>query len=135
MFGLSSHYGITLYSPHPLINVFILLGTIAATVILAWHAHVHMNIILIPPLIYLYACGGLPDKILNSWLLAPFASAMIGVFLISVFVLADILDPINDVGVFFIAFSTFVVNLCLLFWCRKKSCSVEKHTGHATALF
>ncbi len=43
-------------------------GTLAATLAVTWHSHNHMAMVLIPPMLYLYAKKTLPDKLFNWWI-------------------------------------------------------------------
>lgn len=125
------HYPLFESSPQ---HAFVLLGTMAATVILAWHAHVHMEMILIPSLIYLYSNGNLPDKLLNSWLFIPVASALLGLLLVSALISAGVIEQFTQVGVFFVALSTFGVNLYILLWSRKKAFFLDPKVEHVPTL-
>jgi hypothetical protein len=42
-------------------------GTLAATLAVTWHSHNHMAMVLIPPLLYLYAKKILPGRLFNGW--------------------------------------------------------------------
>ena len=44
------------------------LGLLAATCVTTWHAHVHMGIVLLPPLLFLLFNGTLPSKLFYFWL-------------------------------------------------------------------
>jgi hypothetical protein len=43
-------------------------GTLAATMAATWHSHIHMAMILIPPVLYLYARQAFPCKLFNWWM-------------------------------------------------------------------
>lgn len=49
----------------------VVLGTYAATVAVAWPSYGHNAAPMIAPLLYLWAKGWLPERIVNLWLLAP----------------------------------------------------------------
>ncbi len=49
----------------------LLLGTFAGTFTVAWHAHNHMEMVLIPLILFLYARKMLPWKMMYLWLFAP----------------------------------------------------------------
>jgi len=48
-----------------------LTGVLAACSSLAWHSHIHMAVVLLPPLLYLYQAGLLPQKLLDYWVFVP----------------------------------------------------------------
>mgnify|MGYP000502579089 CR=1 FL=1 len=62
---------------HPSFAVAVL-GTLAATAAISWHTHVHMLVMLIPPLAYLYARGELPERMLSVWTFALPLAAFVG---------------------------------------------------------
>jgi len=82
----------------------LLLGTFAGTLSVTWHAHNHMEIMLIPLILYLYARKMLPWKIIYLWFLAP------PVYLAIMF----LVSPQNAYGLFGIG--SLAVNLILLVW-------------------
>jgi hypothetical protein len=67
-------------------------GSIAATILLAWHSHAHMAVILIPMLCYLCARGLLPSRIINYWCFLPFLTLLAGSV---VFSFISLLTPIE----------------------------------------
>jgi hypothetical protein len=93
----------------------LLLATFAGTFAVTWHAHNHMEMVLIPLILYLYARHMLPWKILYLWLLAP------PVFL-GVMFLAAPGYAYNLFGLF-----TLTVNLTLLGWAAR---SLRSWVGH-----
>jgi hypothetical protein len=105
-------------------SMIVLLGSLSATMILTWHSHIHMEMIIIPPLIYLYAKEYLPESILNSWLLIPVVSLMVGLLIFSLLTPLELGIPISEVSIIFISFSIFVLNIYLLVWCDKKIRSI-----------
>jgi hypothetical protein len=48
-----------------------LTGALAACMILNWHSHVHVAVLLLPSLVYLYRQKILPRRILETWVLMP----------------------------------------------------------------
>jgi hypothetical protein len=52
-------------------RVVALLGVFAATSAIAWHAHFHMSIILIPPMVYLVVKNRFNQKLFLAWLFVP----------------------------------------------------------------
>ena len=98
-----------------------LVGLLAATGLFAWHSHIHMAMILIPPLIYLSAQKKMPDQILNYWVFIP-AGVYAAVFVTASFVQVNILpSAINGLLNFLRGASGFGMNIFLLLWAMKKS--------------
>lgn len=92
------------------------LGLLAATNLFAWHSHIHMAMILIPPLIYLKGQNLLPDKLLNYWVYLP-AAIYIGVFLIASLIATAVLPAtLNGALNFLRGASEFGLNIYLLIW-------------------
>ncbi len=97
-----------------------LLGTLAATGLIAWHAHIHTAMILIPPLIYLHQHRQLSGKILQSWVFFP-SAVYLAVFIFAAFVQANILPTrINALLNFSRGASEFGMNLFLFLWALKR---------------
>lgn len=88
-------------SPH---FAYLLLGTFAGTLAVTWHAHNHMEMILIPLILYLYARKMLPWNIIYLWFLAP------PVYLAIMF----FITPQYAYGLF--GLGSLTVNLILLIW-------------------
>ncbi len=82
----------------------LLLATFAGTFMVAWHAHTHMEMVLIPLVLYLYARKMLPLKILYLWLLAPPLSLVVMYLLL----------PGYAYNLFGLV--TLAINLILLVW-------------------
>jgi hypothetical protein len=96
--------------------VFAFLGIMAATCLFAWHSHIHMAMILIPPLVYLKGQNQLPDKILNYWVFLP-AGFYAGAFVAASIVAATVLPTsVNWVFNFIRGASEFGLNIYLLIW-------------------
>lgn len=43
-------------------------GTLAASMAVTWHSHIHMAMALLPPLFYLYGMQAFPHKLFNWWI-------------------------------------------------------------------
>jgi hypothetical protein len=96
--------------------VFAFLGIMAATCLFAWHSHIHMAMILIPPLVYLKGQNQLSDKILNYWVFLP-AGVYAGVFVLASLMEATILPTsLNWALNFLRGGSEFTLNIYLLIW-------------------
>jgi hypothetical protein len=61
----------------------VLLGTLAGTALIAWHSHIHMAMILIPPLVLLWEQDPFRSRyVLEKWVLLP-AAAYLGVYVLA----------------------------------------------------
>lgn len=93
-----------------------LLGLMAATTLMTFHAHTHSAIILIPQLVYLYMNNQLQERLFDLWFLAP-SVFNFSQFLVGALVILSIL-PFEFAH--FVNFSNglvlFVVNFILLGW-------------------
>ncbi len=94
-----------------------LLGTMAATCAVTWHSHLHMMIILIPPLLYLLLRGYLPMALMDVWLFLMPALMLVGLVLDLMGAL-QILPSVPDVRYwqFLMAITGWGLNLYLLRW-------------------
>ncbi len=94
-----------------------LLGILAATTLLTWHAHIHEAMILIPPIIYLYQKKILPQKVLDYWVFLPAFLFMIMVFVPETIALLGIFSgDIRPFVYFVIGAGEFSVNIYLFWW-------------------
>jgi len=93
-----------------------LLGTLAATGLVAWHSHVSTSVILIPPLIYLsQPTNRLPRGTVLLWALVP-AAMYFAVFILDLLVHQGILTPnANSLLNFLSGGGAFGLNVYLLF--------------------
>ncbi len=120
--GLTATLLATIYIWHRPLNlashsfVIAILGLMAATCLFAWHSHIHMAMIIIPPMIYLKSRNQLPDKILNYWVFLP-AGVYAGVFLLASLITANVLPTnLNAFLNFLRGASEFGINIYLLIW-------------------
>ena len=74
-----------------------ILGTVAATAAVTWHSHLHMTMIILPPLIYLAAQDRIPFKLIYSWVFAPPVIAFT-VFIFGAFVKFGLLAALNTLN-------------------------------------
>lgn len=96
-------------------EVVVLLGTLATASLLAWHAHIHMGIVLIPPLLYLFGRSQLRDGALFVWSLMPLLFLFGGAGLL--YLKAAGARPLPSVEAdFFLGLAAFVQNVWLLGW-------------------
>jgi hypothetical protein len=85
----------------------LLLATFAGTLTVAWHAHNHMEMILIPIILFTYSLKILPWKILYLWLLAGPLSLLLMYLLLPGY-------AYNLYGIV-----VLIINLVLLFWASR----------------
>ena len=93
-----------------------LLGVIAATMLVAYHAHLHTAIILIPILLYLLAKGWVDQKLVVFWVAIPYGVNLL-IYLIGGLILSNLL-PLGFGIIIEIGFGTgmLIANLLLLVW-------------------
>jgi len=65
----------------PIRTVMTLLGIFAATCVVSWHAHLHMSMILIPPMVYLMMKNRFNKNLFTAWVLIPVMVELIGIIL------------------------------------------------------
>jgi hypothetical protein len=95
-------------------------GTIAATLLLSWHSHVHMGVILIPLLCYLFPFDLLPSRTINVWCFLPFLTLLAGVVIFSVLsLLAGIKVPTTLVD-FLLSLGLLMASFYFLVWSYRK---------------
>jgi hypothetical protein len=86
-------------------------GTLAATMAVTWHSHIHMAMVLIPPILYLYDRQVFPRKLFNWW--------MLGVPFIVLFLTLPVkllnLDRYNTLAGL-TGFCMLIFNLIILVW-------------------
>jgi hypothetical protein len=113
--GFSPNSGLPL-SPSAVLGVF------AATTAFAWHSHVPMAVVLIPPILYLYHKGQLSEKTLAYWILVPAVFFCIVVFAPEAVARFSPAHPHEIQYVYFlIGAGELAVNLYLLWWAAKRS--------------
>jgi hypothetical protein len=109
--------------------VIALLGTFAATGVIAWHAHVHSATIIIPPLIYiLHKKIGFPEKAFLAWVFVPPALRFL-VLVLATLIQAKILpnNMTNSLN-FLTSVSVFALNIYLLAWVTKYFQTINSST-------
>jgi len=98
--------------------IIILLGLFAATNVVAWHAHIHMSIILIPPLLYLNLKNRLNKNLLSAWIFIPvfidFICYVLATFIILIF--GNLHAGVYLATDFLLGFSQLILNLAILGW-------------------
>lgn len=93
-----------------------LLGIVAATMLVAYHAHLHTAIILIPILLYLLAKGWVDQKLVVFWVAIPYGVNLL-IYLIGGLILSNLL-PLGFGIIIEIGFGSgmLIANLLLLVW-------------------
>jgi hypothetical protein len=98
------------------------LGIFAATTSVAWHSHIHMAMILIPPMLILHQAGILPSKALNHWVFDPSVLFLLAVFTPPALARLNIIpDPGTRSAYFFFAAAQLGANLFLFWWSFRAS--------------
>jgi hypothetical protein len=92
------------------------LGIFAATCAATWHAHLHMSIILIPPMLYLSIKYRLYQRLFILWVVTPVLFQMFGYLIISLIGIED--SPTNTLNsiLFIRGFPGLILNLVLFGW-------------------
>lgn len=93
-----------------------ILGVFAATCAITWHAHLHMSIILIPPIIYLQLKGQFNKRLFLSWVLVPPLALFVGYLIVILIQLANLPVHTNQTIFFAKGFSIFIFNLLFTGW-------------------
>ena len=107
---------------NPSSNHFIisLLAIFAATCAVTWHAHLHMSIILIPPILYLILKENFNKRLLTAWIFMPVLVLFGGYLVIILVSLSKTPIPINQIIFFSKGFSIFSLNLLLIVWAKNQ---------------
>lgn len=96
--------------------VVIFFGLSAVTCAVAWHAHLHTSIILIPPLLYLYLKKFLIEKKFNIWIFMPILAQILIYFLMLNSIIGKLPDKYYQIIYFLEGVRGLVLNLLLLIW-------------------
>lgn len=103
--------------------VIALTGLLAATGLIAWHSHVHMAMILIPPLLLLSTQDVLDRRLLDYWTAVPAALYFLA-FIGAAAMQARVLPPTASLVLDFLrGAGEFGMNVLLLAWAVRKSAS------------
>jgi hypothetical protein len=98
-----------------------LLGIFTATLLVTWHAHVHMAIILYPLMIYLIIKNRMKFDLMLIWIFAP-------IFLRFFTLIIFLLFPTIDLAIQQLIYGGrfLLVNLLLLIWCFNAYLQIRK---------
>jgi hypothetical protein len=98
-----------------------LLGIIAATTAVAYHAHIHTAVIIIPFLLILFLRGYLPKKILLTWALLPSGISVLQ-FIIGALIGASLLPRSLSILILVsYGSSMLVANMIVFIWALKQT--------------
>ncbi|HEY5982071.1 MAG TPA: glycosyltransferase family 87 protein [Anaerolineales bacterium] len=99
-----------------------LLGVLAASLMITWHSHIHMAMIVIPPMIYLLQAKILPQRVLDYWVVLPAGLYLIMVFVPAAMMKLNALPPAAQPWIYFsIGAGEFSANLYLFWWAATAS--------------
>jgi len=93
-----------------------LLGIFAATGAVTWHAHLHLSIILIPPMIYLLLKNRFDKKLFLIWVFFPILFQITGYTVTALIRLGELPPSSFQIIQFSEGFPGFVLNLLILGW-------------------
>jgi len=96
---------------------------------IAWHAHLHMSIILIPPMLYLLINNRFDEKLFFAWVFLPILVELIGYVIGSLIQLENPGMSITLILRLARGLPGFVLNLLILFWAIIKFNKLEKVSG------
>lgn len=110
------------FSPTRALSPIAILGVLAATTSFAWHSHISMATILIPPIVYLSLSNVLPQRALEYWVFLP---AILFIFVVFAPEALAEFNIWNEGGrrliYFFIGGAEFAVNLYLFGWAVRRT--------------
>ena len=105
------------FSPTRNLSAVAILGVLAATTSFAWHSHISMATILIPPIVYLSMTNVLPQKVVAYWVFLPAVVFVIGVFAPEAMAKWSVLSAESRRLIYmFTGGAEFAVNLYLFLW-------------------
>jgi hypothetical protein len=99
--------------------VLVLLGTYAATLAVTWHAHLHMAMPMIVPLVWLAAKGRVSRRMLVGWLVAP-GLLYILIMLLGIGMLLGILPLMPDRGQPLVGCGMLILNVAVTIWAARQ---------------
>ena len=105
------------------------LGTLAATCALTWHSHLHMGLILIPLIAYLYSIGDLKDRWLNLWLFLPYGTLLFS-FIIGTVLKNPYIMSAGNLGGFLVGLCGLFINLLFLFIAFHRVKNIKKYLNN-----
>ncbi len=99
-----------------------MLGIFAATTLIAWHAQIHMALLVVPPLLYAYQTRLLPERIFNYWVFAPAGMLVAMAFVPEALVATGVISGNIQTLVYFgLGFTELTANLLMFWWAVRTS--------------
>jgi hypothetical protein len=102
------------HTSHQMMVVF--LGVFAASSMIAWHAHLHTAMILIPPILYLYKTKYINRKLFLMWVFFPVFIYYLGYILLFLLVLGIPQTTDYFLPNYLSGLTGFAINVSLLVW-------------------
>lgn len=91
----------------------LMLGTLAATLIVTWHSHIHMGMILIPAIAYGLASSEISNRVFNTWLFLLPCTLLVVLLFGLITNTPEVLMP-GELGSFVLGLSGLLINLMLM---------------------
>jgi len=111
-----------------------LLGLLAATNAVTWHAHLHMAVTLIPPMLYLLVNKRFPKKLFALWVFVPVLIRLFSYLFMAIIHLGDLPINIALMSRFLGGFTGLSINLILLGWAVFEYTRLRKKASEANDL-
>jgi hypothetical protein len=112
----------------------VILGVLAATALVAWHSHVHMAMILVPPLLALAVIPRLAfGRVLSLWVWLPAAIYVIRILLAALARAASLPDATFGLVDLMGGLGLFLVNLMLVVWSLRRLAPSSSAGSHLPA--
>jgi hypothetical protein len=112
----------------------VILGVLAATALVAWHSHVHMAMILVPPLLALAVIPRLAfGRVLSLWVWLPAAIYVIRILLAALARAASLPDATFGLVDLMGGLGLFLVNLMLVVWSLRRPAPSSSAGSHLPA--
>ena len=102
--------------PDPTRFAIALLGIFAATCTVTWHAHLHMSMVLIQPILYLTMNNRFNKKLFSLWIFVPMLVHFVSFILAAYIEIEQLLINIFQIMGFVRGFPGFILNLLFRGW-------------------
>ncbi len=106
-------------STDPTKTVIEMLGIFASTCAVTWHAHLHMSMILIPPLVYLMIKNKFSKNLFTAWVFVPILFQLIVIIIAYFLELSNLFEKSFQVFALSRGLPGFILNLLLFGWAIK----------------
>ena len=110
----------------PIKTTITLLGIFAATCVVSWHAHLHMSMILIPPMVYLIMKNRFNKNLFAAWVLIPVMVELIGIIIAFFLQMGNSFQLSFQILTLARGLPGFILNLLLLSWAVNNIYSTRK---------